>query len=183
MRTFRKHKRNGGTRRKSVQAMDKEQAVAMVRSFESDYKRACQSRNPQLLEAHFEALSNDHLKQLCNSAKISETETSRNNRIKALAAELLKRKTTVQKALQVILLIIRFQGAMAFIAVTLCYYRWATRLVADSAFLPLVLVCLFSMVYAGDSLVTFVRSCKNFGKPKSKRRILRQMRQLNDQTK
>lgn len=161
--------------------MDKEQAVSMVRSFESDYKRACQSRNPQLLEAHFKPLSNDHLKQLCNSAKI--TETSRNNRIKALAAELLKRKTTVEKALQVILLIIRFQGAMAFIAVTICYYRWATRLVADSAFLPLVLVCLFSMVYAGDSLVTFVRSCKNFGKPKSKRRILRQMRQLNDLTK
>lgn len=48
---------------------------------------------------------------------------------------------------------------------------------------PLIMVGLFSFVWAGDGMVTFIKSCKNFGTTKSKRRILRQMRQLHGVTK
>ena len=179
--TLRKSKRNSGTYRKSDQATDKEPAISMLRSFELDYKQACQSGNPQLLEAHFRSLSNEHLKQLCNSANI--TETSRERRIQALAVALLERKTAVRKALEVLTLMIRFKGVMVLFAMAFIYGSGSHFLLAHGhggqVSLPLVLLCIFSLVWAGDSMVTFIKSCKNFGTTKSKRRILRQMRQLN----
>lgn len=182
MRTFRKHKRNGGSRRKSDQAIDKENTVSMLRNFELDYKQACLTKDPQPLEVHFKNLSNDHLTQLCNSAKI--TARTREGRIQALAAALLERQTAVRKALQVLMLIARFKGLGMLIGLA-CVYGFGNLATMSHgiAIGPLVIVGLFSLVWARDSMVTFIKSCKNFGTTKSKRRILRQMRQLHGVTK
>lgn len=167
----------------------KAKATAIVKSFEADYKTACKTKNPQMLKKYFEELSDDHLKQLCKSANIDARK--RETRIEALAEALLERKTIVQKAFQVVMLIIRGHGFLMLPAMAMAPVRVievaALAHLLDRINLPdaskglksqiylFVLLC----VWAGDTMRAFVKNSKRFGTTKASRRLLRQMRALH----
>ena len=179
------------SRRTTSKAKAKAKAAAILKSFEADYKTACKTKNPQMLKKYFKDLSDDHLKQLCKSANIDARK--RETRIEALAEALLERKSVVQKAFQVVMLIIRGHGflmlpamAMAFSGgcliegVALAYLldrtNWpeASKALKSHIYL-FVLLC----VWAGDTMRAFVKNSKRFGTTKASRRLLRQMRALH----
>ena len=174
------------SRRTSPKA--KAKAVAMLKSFEADYTTACKTKNPQMLEKYFEDLSDDHLKQLCNSANIDARK--RETRIAALAAALLKRKTTVKKALRVMNIIVRsvLLSALiigtAFLGGYIIPPAWIAT-TKKSHPQPLWLPLLLSIIFI-QSIMSIVEGCiktnllrKTTGTTKNTRRLLSQMRALH----
>jgi hypothetical protein len=168
----------------------KAKAAAMLKSFEADYTTACKTKNPQMLKKYFEDLSDDHLKQLCKSANIDARK--RETRIEALAEALLERKSVVQKAFQVVMLIIRGHGFLMLPAMAMAFSGGLIEVGAFAYFLDrtnspeaskalksriylFVLLC----VWAGDTMRAFVKNSKRFGTTKASRRLLRQMRALH----
>ena len=163
----------------------------MLKSFEADYTTACKTKNPQMLEQYFKGLSDDHLKQLCNSANIDARK--RETRIAALAAALLERKTTVQKALRVMNIIVRSFLLSALIIGTVAlgfgiYDEFKNTISNDdddSNPPPLWMFLLFSIIFI-QSIMSIVEGCiktnllrKTTGTTKNTRRLLSQMRALH----
>ena len=171
------------------EAKAKAKAAAILKSFEADYKTACKTKNPQMLEQYFKGLSDDHLKQLCKSANIGARK--RETRIEALAEALLERKSVVQKAFQVVMLIIRGHGflMLPIIASAITSTSYYGTEVSTMIFKgpkefsrPLTLYIYFFVllcVWAGDTMRAFVKNSKRFGTTKASRRLLRQMRALH----
>ena len=154
----------------------------MLKSFEADYTTACKTKNPQMLEQYFKDLSDDHLKQLCNSANIDARK--RETRIAALAAALLERKTTVKKALRVLTMILRLFGFTLFGLMVIGSFSSQIPENKKKAATPLsVMVALCAIVFGSfatmDMLSNYIKSRKQFGSTKASRRLLRQMRALH----
>jgi len=160
----------------------KAKAAAMLKSFEADYKTACKTKNPQMLEKYFKDLSDDHLKQLCNSANIDARK--RETRIAALAAALLKRKTTTQKALRVMTRILRFFGAIYFVLGVSDSTSELRSAIRERRTKPLEVIAMLCTIVFGsfatmDMVSNYIKSRKQFGTTKASRRLLRQMRALH----
>jgi hypothetical protein len=160
----------------------KAKAAAMLKSFEADYKTACKTKNPQMLEKYFEDLSDDHLKQLCNSANIDARK--RETRVAALAAALLERKTTVKKALRVMNIIVRSFLLSALIIGTVVGGLILPDAIKASDFGNIEKI-LFSLIFI-QSIMSIVEGCiktnllrKTTGTTKNTRRLLSQMRALH----
>lgn len=159
----------------------KAKAAAMLKSFEADYKTAYKTKNPQLLEKYFKDLSEDHLKQLCNSANIDARK--RETRVAALAAALLERKTIVQTTLPRLMMILRtfgytVYGVIAIIGVMEISEIKKVLYWQIPPALPYLLI-VFGGLAAIDTLSVFIKSIKQYGTTKASRRLLRQMRALH----
>ena len=158
----------------------KAKAAAMLKSFEADYKTAYKTKNPQLLEKYFKDLSEDHLKQLCNSANIDARK--RETRVAALAAALLERKTTTQKALRVMHAILRVFAKAGTIFAIICAgeQTFTHAQNGERGLAALVSLILFANIHSlVESFIKSKKLGKQAGTTKASRRLLRQMRALH----
>lgn len=147
--------------------------VAMLQSFETDYNSACKTKNPQILEQYFTSLSDDHLKQLCNSANIRALKRER--RIPALAAALLERKPFVHKALQLMSVIVTGAGSILTLMCASSALKTDYNINDPATYIPFILFLYIFSLTANH----LRKQYRQFGTTKASRRILRQMRALH----
>ena len=164
-----------GTVPKGTTPKDTAKAINMLESFEADYNTAQKSGDPQLLEKYFKDLSDDHLKQLCNSANIDAR--TRPTRMKALAEALLARKTIVQKALRWMYIIVRGGMLGALILATFLCYLIKTKDHMQSFFLTVVFSNVFLNIVENVYHINSLYKTRNT--TKYSRRLLNQIRTLH----
>ena len=173
-----------GTVPKGTTPKDTAKAINMLESFEADYNTAQKSADPQLLEKYFEDLSDDHLKLLCNSANIDAR--TRPTRMKALAAALLARKTTVEKALRWMYILLRGGMLASMIVVLLCSVEILNKHFQSGDytdnFMPMaIVVCVFSttVMHMIENMIKIHSLYKTRNTTKYTRRLLNQIRTLH----
>ena len=158
----------------------KAKTAAMLKSFEADYTTACKTKNPQMLEQYFNDLSEDHLKQLCNSANIDARK--RETRVAALAAALLERETTTQKALRVMHAILRVfaKAGTIFAIIGAADATFDSGQKGESGNVALFSLIFFANIHSlVESFIKSKKVRKQAGTTKASRRLLRQMRALH----
>ena len=170
-----------GTVPKGTTPKDTAKAINMLESFEADYNTAQKSGDPQLLEKYFKDLSDDHLKQLCNSANIDAR--TRPTRMKALAAALLARKTIVQKALRWMYILLRGGMLASMIVVLLCCgeilnEHFKSGDLTDKIMPMAVVVCVFSTAFM-HMIENMIKFHSLYKTRNNTRRLLNQIRTLH----